>query len=336
MAADAGRGGSSPSGAMSTSSSPPRSRSRRFRSAGRTQSRALEQLYRNTEFTPFTAVANLTGLPATSLPLHWTDAGLPIGVQAIAPAGRCAPPQPRGADRSRAAVGRPRTRPSRSDQDAIVIRICLPGRRMQHACRAPGDRERHVPVAVLVQDHVSRSRVRERPGHDRVVPLTGELELDAGSRDDSERLDVVAVEVERDVAEAVDVEQRRIDRIISDDRLWNIEADQALGSTGGPSSASGTPSGEVRGRRREEIAAMERPRDRLERVLRDSRARGQRRCPLSPRRAAGAVVRPDVEGRPSASRSASGRRGPPTPGSTIARCTPTGMKPIVFARTSAP
>ncbi len=40
--------------------------------------------------------------------------------------------------------------------------------------------------------------------------------------------------------------------------------------------------------------------------------------------------------RPSASRRASGRRGPPTPGSTIARWTPTGMNPIVFARTSAP
>jgi amidase len=46
---------------------------------------AIEQLLRNTEFTPFTAVANLTGLPAMSLPLHWSDAGVPIGVQAIGP-----------------------------------------------------------------------------------------------------------------------------------------------------------------------------------------------------------------------------------------------------------
>jgi amidase len=45
----------------------------------------IEQLLRNTEFTPFTAVANLTGQPAMSLPLHWSDDGLPVGVQVIGP-----------------------------------------------------------------------------------------------------------------------------------------------------------------------------------------------------------------------------------------------------------
>lgn len=46
---------------------------------------ATEQLVRNAAFTPFTAIVNLTGQPAMSLPLHWTEEGLPIGVQAIGP-----------------------------------------------------------------------------------------------------------------------------------------------------------------------------------------------------------------------------------------------------------
>jgi amidase len=46
---------------------------------------AIEQLLRNGEFTPFTAVVNLTGQPAVSMPLHWSQDGLPVGVQAIGP-----------------------------------------------------------------------------------------------------------------------------------------------------------------------------------------------------------------------------------------------------------
>jgi amidase len=45
----------------------------------------IEQLLRNAEFTPFTAIVNLTGQPAISLPLHWSTDGLPIGVHAIGP-----------------------------------------------------------------------------------------------------------------------------------------------------------------------------------------------------------------------------------------------------------
>jgi amidase len=37
--------------------------------------------------TPFTQLANLCGLPAMTLPLYWTAAGMPLGVQFIAPFG---------------------------------------------------------------------------------------------------------------------------------------------------------------------------------------------------------------------------------------------------------
>ena len=36
----------------------------------------------------FTAGINVTGQPAISLPLHWTDAGLPVGSQLVAAYGR--------------------------------------------------------------------------------------------------------------------------------------------------------------------------------------------------------------------------------------------------------
>jgi amidase len=36
----------------------------------------------------FTATFNATGYPAISLPLHWSEEGLPVGVQLVAPFGR--------------------------------------------------------------------------------------------------------------------------------------------------------------------------------------------------------------------------------------------------------
>jgi len=45
----------------------------------------LMQLLRSGFFIPYTPAANVTGQPAVSVPLHWSESGLPIGVQLIGP-----------------------------------------------------------------------------------------------------------------------------------------------------------------------------------------------------------------------------------------------------------
>jgi amidase len=48
----------------------------------------LHGMFRAAQIVPYTMPFNVTGQPAISLPLHWNDAGLPIGVQLVAAYGR--------------------------------------------------------------------------------------------------------------------------------------------------------------------------------------------------------------------------------------------------------
>jgi amidase len=43
----------------------------------------MAPLFRAAAFTPFCPLANITGNPAMSVPLHWSADGLPVGVQFI-------------------------------------------------------------------------------------------------------------------------------------------------------------------------------------------------------------------------------------------------------------
>ncbi|MCU1366366.1 MAG: amidase, Asp-tRNAAsn/Glu-tRNAGln amidotransferase subunit [Ilumatobacteraceae bacterium] len=50
--------------------------------------RPMDALARSGQFVPFTPPFNTSGQPAISLPLHWSAAGLPVGVQLVAAYGR--------------------------------------------------------------------------------------------------------------------------------------------------------------------------------------------------------------------------------------------------------
>ena len=46
-----------------------------------------ENFERQKQFTPYTAMYNVTGQPAVNLPLYWAEGGLPIGVMVAGPMG---------------------------------------------------------------------------------------------------------------------------------------------------------------------------------------------------------------------------------------------------------
>ena len=48
------------------------------------QSIFLSAFLSSAPMTPFTAVCNATGVPAMSVPIEWTDDGLPVGMHFVA------------------------------------------------------------------------------------------------------------------------------------------------------------------------------------------------------------------------------------------------------------
>ena len=145
--------------------------------------------------------------------------------------------------------------------------------------------------------------------------------------DDPDLLEVLAVEVQLHVPEAVDVEHGRVDAALSPTSgCGRSSRASASGSIGGPELGERDAEREVRRGGREQIAAVERPRDGLERVLgvRELVRLGDAAEPLG-RGHEQAVVGPDVQAALAVAQRE--RRGatPPTPGSTTARWTPSGM-----------
>src|SRR5206468_4609965 len=102
---------------------------------------------------------------------------------------------------------------------------------------------------------------------DDVIPLGTGLQLNAGPGHDAGFVQVRAVEIEADVPEPVDRQHGRVDPRRADIGLGYVETGQRLGIDRRPELAEWNAECEMRSRRREEVAAVKRARDRLERVL---------------------------------------------------------------------
>ena len=129
------------------------------------------------------------------------------------------------------------------------------------------DCDRDVPVGVLVEDDVARPGVRERACGDRVVALRAGQQFDPSPGNDPGLVEVRAVEIEADVPEPVDRENGRVDARGADVGPRDVEPGKDIGIERRPERAEGDAEREMRGRRREEVAAVKRARDGLERVV---------------------------------------------------------------------
>ncbi len=108
----------------------------------------------------YTPPFNMSGQPAISLPLHWNDAGLPIGVQLVAAYGRRGRPGARRATaRGRPPLGRPPPGPcDPSCRRAGPTGRIAPGRRAGYRAVQPPSTISDWPVTSVPAPPASRSR----------------------------------------------------------------------------------------------------------------------------------------------------------------------------------
>src|SRR5262249_32479989 len=126
-------------------------------------------------------------------------------------------------------------------------------------CVAVGDRDRDVPVGVLVEDDVAGPGVGERAGRTRVVPVRAELQLDPTAGDDPGLLHVRPGQVELNVPVPVDVEDRGDDPRLADLGCRQLEPDEGPGLDRGAELCRIEPNRKVSRRGCEHVATVERP-----------------------------------------------------------------------------
>src|SRR5712691_11355196 len=95
------------------------------------------------------------------------------------------------------------------------------GEHLRRVAAADGNRD--VSIRVLVEDDLAAPRIGEGARGDRVVALGSELQLETRAGDDGSFLQVIAIQVQLHVAEAVDRQDGRVNSRRADLRTWDDE-----------------------------------------------------------------------------------------------------------------
>src|SRR5207247_2157487 len=154
--------------------------------------------------------------------------------------------------------GRARADSKRVQVNANVLTFLDPEHRRSVAAV---DRDRDVPVGILVEDDVARPGVGECARRDGVIAFRPGLQLDAGPGHDTGLIEVGAFEIKPDVPEPVDRQYGPVDPGRAEVWLRDVQTSQGIWIDRWPELAERDAECEMGGRRSEEVAAVERARD---------------------------------------------------------------------------